>query len=163
MDVSGVARGAEEHILQAGVAIGGLEGFVSALTDPLSLAIIAALVLGKPVGILATTWIMTRVARIKLDPALRWVDLAGVGLLAGIGFTVSLLVGELSFGLGSPYNDAAKVGVLVASVVAALAAAVVLVPRNRRYRRLALAEVADADADGVPDAFDTAPDDPRRA
>ncbi|WP_300084268.1 Na+/H+ antiporter NhaA [Propioniciclava sp.] len=147
----------------AGVAVGGLGGLAHAIGTPVALGIIGGLVLGKPLGIVTATFIMTRFTRASLDASLRWIDLAGVGLLAGIGFTVSLLVGELSFGLGSPYNDAAKVGVLVASVVAALAAAVVLVPRNRRYRRLALAEVADADADGVPDAFDTAPDDPRRA
>lgn len=73
--------------------------------------------------------------------------------MAGIGFTVSLLIGELSFGLGNDAGDAAKVGVLLASVLAALAASAVLVPRNRRYRRLAQVEAVDADADGVPDVF----------
>lgn len=139
----------------AGVAIGGLEGFVSALTDPLSLAIIAALVLGKPVGILATTWIMTRVARIKLDPALRWVDLAGVGLLAGIGFTVSLLVAELTFASDSTEHDHAKVAILTASLLAAGIASVVLTARNRRYRRIAEQEAIDADHDGIPDIYQT--------
>ena len=76
-----------------------------------------------------------------------------MGLLAGIGFTVSLLVGELSFGLGSPLGDAAKVGVLLASLLAALAASAVLIPRNRRYAALARADAVDADADGVPDVY----------
>ena len=75
---------------------------------------------------------------------------------------MSLLVGELSFGLGSDHNDAAKVGVLLASVLAAVLAAGILVPSNRRHRAVALAEARDSDADGVPDAFDTAPQDPTR-
>lgn len=139
----------------AGVAIGGIDGFVSALTDPLTVAIVAALVLGKPVGILATTWLMTRVARIRLDPALRWVDLAGVGLLAGIGFTVSLLVAELSFTPGSVEHDHAKVAILTASVLAALLAAIVLTARNRRYRKISERDAIDADGDGVPDVYQT--------
>lgn len=144
----------------AGVAVGGWGGLVEAVTSPLALGIIAGLVLGKPIGIVASTWLLTRFTRAELDATLRWGDMAGVGVLAGIGFTVSLLVGELSFGLGSDHNDAAKVGVLLASLVAAALAAAILVPSNRRYRALAEAEVRDTDADGVPDAFDTAPQDP---
>lgn len=137
----------------AGVAIGGLDGLGSALTDPLTIAIVTALVLGKPVGILATTWLMSRVARIRLDPALRWIDLAGVGLLAGIGFTVSLLVAELSFPVGSVAFDHAKVAILAASVVAAAIASVVLLARNRRYRKIAEQDAVDLDQDGIPDVY----------
>ena len=138
----------------AGVAVGGLDGLVEAVTSPVALGIIVGLVLGKPIGIVASTFLLTRFTRATLDPALRWGDMAGVGVLAGIGFTVSLLVGELSFGLGSDHNDAAKVGVLLASVLAAVLAAGILVPSNRRHRAIALAETSDTDADGVPDAFD---------
>lgn len=141
----------------AGVAVGGWDGLVSAIASPVALGIIVGLIGGKPLGILGSTFLLTRFTRAALDASLRWVDLLGVGVLAGIGFTVSLLVGELSFGLGSPANDAAKIGVLVASVLAALLASLILVPRNRRYRRLAEAEVRDTDADGIPDAFDPTP------
>ncbi|MFS6528384.1 Na+/H+ antiporter NhaA [Microbacterium aurugineum] len=127
----------------AGVAIGGGEGFVSAFTDPVVVGIVVALVVGKPLGITAATWIITRIRRINLDPSLRWMDIVGVGLLAGIGFTVSLLVAELSFAAGSEHHDHAKVAILTASVVAALAASVLLGIRNRRYRRL---DAADADS-----------------
>ncbi|UUE21520.1 Na+/H+ antiporter NhaA [Microbacterium sp. J1-1] len=126
----------------AGVAIGGGEGFVSAFTDPVVVGIVVALVVGKPLGITAATWIITRIRRINLDPSLRWMDIVGVGLLAGIGFTVSLLVAELSFAAGSEHHDHAKVAILTASVVAALAASVLLGIRNRRYRRL---DAADAE------------------
>ena len=137
----------------AGVALGGIEGLTSALTDPVALGIIAALVLGKPIGILTATWVMTRFTRARLDPSLRWVDLAGVGLLAGIGFTVSLLIAELSFGLGEPANDHAKVAILTASLLAAALAAVLLGTRNRAYRKIEAEERADTDHDGIPDVY----------
>lgn len=118
----------------AGVAIGGTDGLTAALSDPLTIAIIAALVLGKPIGILTTTWAFTAIARIRVDPALKWVDLTGISLLAGIGFTVSLLIAELSFSPGSVLHDHAKVAILAASLIAAGCAAVLLAIRNRHYR-----------------------------
>jgi len=137
----------------AGVAIGGIKGFGAVITDPVALGIVAGLVLGKPAGILATTWLMARFTRARLDPSLKWVDLFGMGLLAGIGFTVSLLVAELAFGADSPHNDHAKVAILAASVLAALLASLVLVGRNRRYRKIEAEERVDADRDGIPDVY----------
>lgn len=144
----------------AGVAVGGLDGLVESLASPVALGILAGLVLGKPIGIVASTFLLTKFTRANLDPALRWGDMVGVGLLAGIGFTVSLLVGELSFGLGSDHNDAAKVGILLASVLAAILSSTILVPSNRRYKAIRKARAVDTDADGVPDVYDTAPHDP---
>ncbi|POH63757.1 MULTISPECIES: Na+/H+ antiporter NhaA [Cryobacterium] len=137
----------------AGVTVGGWDGLVGALTDPVAIGIIVGLVLGKPVGIVGTTWLMTRLTPVKLDPALRWIDLIGVAVLAGIGFTVSLLIADLSFGAGSLTNDHAKVGILVASITAALLASVILRARNRLYRRIEQADAVDADGDGIPDAY----------
>jgi len=77
---------------------------------------------------------VTRFRRISLDESIGWPDIMGVGVLAGIGFTVSLLVAELSFPPDHPAHDDAKRGVLVASLIASLLAAVVLGLRNRRYR-----------------------------
>lgn len=137
----------------AGVAVGGFEGLRAALIDPVSIGIILALVMGKPVGILLATWLTARFTKASLDPELKWVDLLGVGLLAGIGFTVSLLVGELSFGLGTLSNDHAKVAILTASFLAAALASVLLGSRNRQYRVIRAAQAIDADADGVPDIY----------
>jgi len=137
----------------AGVAVGGWAGLGSALTDPVALGIILGLVLGKPIGILATTWVLTKATRATLDSSFKWVDVFGVALLAGIGFTVSLLVAELSFGNGSLHDDHAKVGILAASLIAALLATAVLRTRNRQYRLAEELEKVDSDHDGVPDVY----------
>ena len=137
----------------AGVSVGGTEGIRDAMTNPLTFAIVAALVLGKPLGIVTTTWLTTKALRTKLDPELRWIDMVGVGLLAGIGFTVSLLVTELSFPPGSAEQDTAKVAILAASVIAAVVAAILLGTRNRRYRRIAMRDAVDENADGIPDVY----------
>lgn len=138
----------------AGVAVGGLDGLISALTDPVAIGIIVALVLGKPIGILGTTWLLTKATRASLDRSLKWIDVFGMSLLAGIGFTVSLLVAELSFGQGSAHDDHAKVGILAASLLAALLAAAVLGTRNRQYRAVEAEEAVDTDKDGVPDVYE---------
>ena len=138
----------------AGVAVGGRDGLISALTDPVAIGIIVALVLGKPIGILGTTWLLTKATRASLDRSLKWIDVFGMSLLAGIGFTVSLLVAELSFGQGSAHDDHAKVGILAASLLAALLAAAVLGTRNRQYRAIEAEEAVDTDRDGVPDVYE---------
>jgi len=138
----------------AGVALGGTEGIARAIADPVTIAVVAGLVLGKPLGIVLTTRVLTAVTRAQLDPSLRWIDLTGVGVLAGIGFTVSLLVAELSFGSESAHNDDAKIAIMIASVLASVAASVILLARNRRYRRIAEQEAVDSDGDGVPDVYE---------
>ncbi|MCB5273061.1 Na(+)/H(+) antiporter NhaA [Arthrobacter sp. SO5] len=137
----------------AGVAVGGWDGLRSALADPVAIGIILALVLGKPAGILGTTWLLTKATKARLDDSFTWVDIFGVALLAGIGFTVSLLVAELSFGQGSLHDDHAKVGILAASLLAALLASAVLMTRNRQYRKAEEAEKIDSDHDGIPDVY----------
>lgn len=137
----------------AGVAVGGWDGLASALADPVAVGIILALVLGKPLGILGTTWILTKATRARLDDSLKWIDIFGVSVLAGIGFTVSLLVSELSFGQGNVHDDHSKVGILTASLIAALLAAAVLSTRNRQYRLAEAEEDIDSDHDGIPDVY----------
>lgn len=142
----------------AGVSVGGWEGIQTAMTHPLTFAIVAALVLGKPLGIVTTTWLMTKAMRTKLDPDLRWIDMIGVGLLAGIGFTVSLLVAELSFVPSSSVHDYAKVAILTASVLAAILAAILLGIRNHQYGRIRHRDRIDANQDGIPDVYQRGPD-----
>ena len=142
----------------AGVSIGGLSGLSTALRDPIALGIVLGLVLGKPIGILLTTKLMSAVTRANLDASLRWIDVLGMSMLAGIGFTVSLLIGDLAYGLGSDRDELVKVGVLCGSLLAAGLASVLLLSRNRAYRRIHLLETADDDADGVPDVYQTQQD-----
>ena len=120
----------------AGVSVGGVAGLTESLTDTVTLGIIAGLVLGKAIGITGTTFLVTRFRGLAIDPTLKWIDIVGMSFVAGVGFTVSLLVGELSFGAGSESDDHVKVGVLVGSLLAAIIGAVILAARNRRYRLL---------------------------
>jgi NhaA family Na+:H+ antiporter len=138
----------------AGVSIGGLSGLGRALSDAVAVGVVAGLVVGKTLGVFGTTYLVARVTRATLDPALRWLDVLGLAVLAGIGFTVSLLIGELAFGAGSPRDEHVKVAVLTGSVVASLLAGGLLRSRNRAYRRIEEAETADADDDGIPDVYE---------
>ncbi|MFJ3027553.1 Na+/H+ antiporter NhaA [Curtobacterium sp. NPDC087080] len=110
----------------AGVTVGGWDGLVSAFTDPIAIGVLVALLIGKSAGITGATFLITRVPGIRLDPTLRWSQILGVAFVAGIGFTVSLLVGELAYGDGSIHDDHAKVGILVGSFIAAGIGAVIL-------------------------------------
>lgn len=136
----------------AGVSLGGFGGLAGALGDPIALGIVLGLVLGKPLGIFLTTWTLSKVTRAELDSSLRWVDVLGVSMLAGIGFTVSLLIGDLAYSDGAR-EEFVKVGVLTGSVVAATLASVLLATRNAAYRRIHENETADQDHDGVPDIY----------
>ncbi|TFD68761.1 Na+/H+ antiporter NhaA [Cryobacterium ruanii] len=137
----------------AGVTLGGAEGLHRALTDPVAIGIVVALVIGKPIGVLLATFVVTKTTKAALDPDLAWIDVFGVALLAGVGFTVSLLISELAFGQGSAHDDHAKVAILVGSLLAALLATVILRARNRHYGRIAEAEAIDSDNDGIPDVY----------
>ena len=137
----------------AGVAIGGWDGFTAAVASPIGLGVILGLVAGKAIGISGATWLVTRLRHAQLDPDLSWLDVIGLAVLGGIGFTVSLLVSELSFGQGTPNDGIGKVAILTASVLAAAIAALILGSRNRHYRAVEEAEALDEDADGTPDRF----------
>jgi NhaA family Na+:H+ antiporter len=142
----------------AGVTVGGLAGLGTALSDSVAIGIMVGLVAGKAIGITGATWLLARFTHARLDEDLGWPDVIGLALLGGIGFTVSLLVGELAFGTGSDRDEHVKVGVLVGTLTAAVLAAIVLRLRNRRYKQMYEAEQRDADRDGIPDAWDTVHD-----
>lgn len=133
--------------LAAGVPLGGLDGLVRAFTDPVVLGIAAGLVVGKPLGIMAATWLVARYTHAELDEGITWTDVTGLSVLAGIGFTVSLLIGGLAFGLDTARAGDVKIAVLGGSVAAVLLAAVILRLRNRVYRRMHHAGAADGEGD----------------
>jgi NhaA family Na+:H+ antiporter len=136
-----------------GVQVGGLDGLGAALGDRVAVGLVAGRVVGKVVGILAAAWLVARFTRAELDDSIGWADVAGLGVLAGIGLTVPLVIGGLAFGDGSERFAHVKLAVVAASLLAAGFAAVVLRLRNRVYRRLWEEETVDADGDGIPDVY----------
>lgn len=116
-------------LMSAGVVVAGGGSLVS---DPVVIGVVAGLVVGKPVGVFCGAWLLTRFTRAEMDPDVRWIDVFGVALLAGIGFTVSLLVSDLSF--AGAEREAAKTAVLAGSFIAALLGTAVLTMRNRVHR-----------------------------
>ena len=137
----------------AGVALTAAGGLGPVVAGPITAGIIAGLVVGKPLGVLGATWVVQRFTRAQLAPELSWWDVLGLSLLAGIGFTVSLLIGELAYGAGSDLDNQVKIGVLLGSGVAALLAAALLRIRHRHYRAIGEQETVDDDRDGIPDAY----------
>jgi NhaA family Na+:H+ antiporter len=138
----------------AGVLLGGLAGLQSAFADPIAIGIVAGLVIGKPIGILIATYVTSKATGQPLQKGLTWPDVTGAAILGGIGFTVSLLIGELAFGGNSEADDHVKVAVLAGSVLAAVLAAILLRIRNRHYRELWEEENRDDDHDGIPDIYE---------
>ncbi|XAS76507.1 Na+/H+ antiporter NhaA [Dermatophilaceae bacterium Sec6.4] len=130
-----------------------IDGFADAVTDPVTIGIVVGLICGKTVGIFGSTFVMARFTKAKLDDGIAWSDLFGMSLLAGIGFTVSLLIGELAFGPDSDTDQHVKIGVLVGSLLAALLATAVLRRRNKIYEAAWIEENRDDDHDGIPDIY----------
>jgi Na+/H+ antiporter NhaA len=125
-------------LANAGIAIDGRflrDGFTSSIT----LGILVGYVVGKPVGILGGTWLLTRMTRRRLRPPVGWAAVAGGGTIAGIGFTVSLLVATIAFD-GTELGEA-KLGILSAAVCASLVTwllfrVTALLPHRLRARAL---------------------------
>lgn len=124
-------------LLVAGVPIDGT-ALAAAASDPVARGVVVGLVLGKPIGIVLATWLVCRFERVSLASSLRWADVLGIGLLAGIGFTVSLLISELAF-RGADAGEHATLAVLMASIIAAALGATVLGYRSRIRARQAAA------------------------
>ncbi|MBQ0974774.1 Na+/H+ antiporter NhaA [Streptomyces sp. RK31] len=144
-------------LFSAGVAVsGGALGKV--FTQPETLGVVLGLVVGKTLGIFGGTWLTSRFTRASLSDDLAWADVFAVASLAGIGFTVSLLIGELAFEGDAAMTGSVKAAVLTGSLLAAVLATVLLKIRNTRYRKLAEEEERDDDLSGVPDVYEQ--DDP---
>jgi NhaA family Na+:H+ antiporter len=111
-------------LANAGVALGGLPA--GALAQPVALGVGLGLLVGKPLGILGLSWLAVRLGWAKLPRGASWSELAGVGMIAGIGFTVALFVASLSFPAGGALEPLAKVGILTASTLAAVLGTVFL-------------------------------------
>ncbi|MFD0153481.1 Na+/H+ antiporter NhaA [Streptomyces sp. NPDC055721] len=140
-------------LFSAGVSVsGGAIGDV--FTQPVTLGVVLGLVVGKAVGIFGGTWLAARFTKAELNPDLSWPDVFAVASLAGIGFTVSLLIGELAFAGDEALTDEVKAAVLIGSLIAAVLASVLLKLRVRRYQALIADEERDDDQDGIPDIYE---------
>ncbi len=114
-------------LANAGVALGA--GAARSVLAPVSLGVICGLVIGKPIGIVLFSWLATRTRLAAMLDGIGWRQIVGVGMLGGIGFTMSLFIANLAFD-EAPALETAKVGILVASVVSGIAGAIVLVKRR---------------------------------
>ncbi|MBC6457899.1 Na+/H+ antiporter NhaA [Actinomadura sp. HBU206391] len=110
-----------------------------ALTSPITLGILFAYVAGKPIGILGASWLVTRLTGGRVRPPVGWAAIAGGGTIAGIGFTVSLLIATLAF--HGPQLEEAKLGILTAALTASVLTWIVfrvtaMLPKRLRVRAL---------------------------
>ncbi|WP_181010889.1 Na+/H+ antiporter NhaA [Streptomyces sp. SM13] len=138
-------------LFAAGVSISGaVLGEVFARPEPLG--VILGLVVGKTVGIFVGAYLAARFTLARLNPDLAWADILALAVLAGIGFTVALLISELAFPAPAD-SERIKAAVLIASLLAAAVATLLVKRRNGIYRRLWEAESRDEDADGLPDIY----------
>lgn len=109
-------------------------GLGAVLADPVAIGVMAGLVLGKPLGIWAGVAILVKTTRLRLGNGVDLPDLLGVSMLAGIGFTVSLLIADLSFG-GTPEGDPAKLAVILGSLISVVLGGMTLRRRAKVRRR----------------------------
>jgi len=122
--------------LSAGVALNGDVATVL-VQDVAALGVVVGLVVGKFIGVFGASWLTARFTHAELGENVSWWDMAGLALLSGIGFTVSLLIAELAFDDDPSQLADVKTAVLVGSLLSAVLAAVVLRFRDRAYRESA--------------------------
>ncbi|WP_420716531.1 Na+/H+ antiporter NhaA [Streptomyces sp. H27-H1] len=140
-------------LFSAGVSLSD-EAIGQVFTRPETLGVVLGLVIGKTLGIFGGTWLAARFTKAELNDGLAWPDVFAVASLAGIGFTVSLLIGELAFTDDPVLTDEVKAAVLIGSLIAAILACILLKMRNRRYKALTEDEERDEDLDGIPDIYE---------
>jgi protein-disulfide isomerase len=125
-------------LANAGIVVNG-SFLAQAFRSPITLGILVGYVVGKPAGILGGSWLVTRLSHRRLQPPVGWAAVAGGGTIAGIGFTIALLIATLAF--DGRQLEEAKLGILSAALSAALITcllfrATALLPRRLRIRAL---------------------------
>ncbi len=108
----------------AGVSLGGVG--LAYLLQPVTLGCMLGLFVGKQIGVFGSVWLAVKLGLAKRPAGTTWPHLYGMALLCGIGFTMSLFIGLLAFGESGPFKDQTKVGVLIGSLLSAVAGWAVL-------------------------------------
>lgn len=122
-------------LANAGVSFTGLEA--STFTSFITLGVVAGLALGKQIGVFSFTWISIRLGWVSLPKKVSWLQLYGVALLCGIGFTMSLFLGTLAFEYDDPiYLTEVRLGVLIGSIVSGIAGALILHSASNKRGRI---------------------------
>ncbi|NGN67568.1 Na+/H+ antiporter NhaA [Streptomyces sp. A7024] len=137
----------------AGVGVSG-GAIADVFTRPEPLGVVLGLFIGKIAGIAGGAWLAARFTKAELNKDLDWPDVLAVASLAGIGFTVSLLISELAFDGDAVLTEETKAAVLIGSLIAALVACVLLKWRDKVHQRIYTEENRDEDGDGIPDMYE---------
>ncbi len=119
-------------LFAAGVTVSG-ELLASLWTNPISLGLVLGLVVGKLVGVFGGAWLTTHLTAAELGSDLEWADIVAVAQLAGIGFTVSLLINDLSFAADPAIANLNKGAVITASLISAVLGAVLVRRRAKKH------------------------------
>jgi NhaA family Na+:H+ antiporter len=104
--------------------------------DKITYAIVISRLVGKVIGIVGGAWLISKITRAELNPTLSWWDVSAIGILAGIGFSVSLLVAVVSLGSLPARLMAAESGILISGIISAVLAILALQIRGRTYPRI---------------------------
>ena len=120
----------------AGVVL-SLNAFNDSTSALVIIGIVLGLAFGKMLGIVGASWLMVKSGKADLPENTKWLHIIGVGLIAGIGFTVSIFITELAFRTNHQLIESAKIGIFIASILSAiLGSAVLLSIRNNRSKKL---------------------------
>ena len=105
-------------LANAGVSLEGIS--INSLTNPVPLGILCGLFIGKQIGVFLFSYLSIKLKFAEMPSNSNWIKLYGVGILTGIGFTMSLFVGNLAFVENNQYMDGVKIGVLSGSLLSTL-------------------------------------------
>lgn len=119
-------------LMSAGVSIAHLS---DDLTWPLVVGVLVAMIIGKPLGVIGTTWLVTKSGLGKLPSGVNWKDLFPALLVFGMCFTLALVMTELSFGANQSEHALANVSVVIGSIVMAIVSAIALIYRKATRER----------------------------
>lgn len=106
------------------------------LESSLTLGVVCGLVFGKPIGVFLGAYLISKATKAKLASGINWWDIATIGSLAGVGFTVSLLIGELAFKNSEQFSQQSVLSVLIGSLISATVASVFLSIRSRKHTKI---------------------------